>query len=100
LLLTGTRDFFDIQGAWTTFRESKRIYGTLGHGERVDLAEFDQTHGYPKAHREGAVRWMRRWLLGIDDAIVEEAFPIAKDAELQCTETGQVLNSLKGVSAF
>ena len=100
LLLTGTRDFFDIQGAWTTFREAKKIYGVLGRGEAVDLGEWDQAHGYPRNHREGAVRWMRRWLLGVDDAIVEADLPIAKDAELQCTETGQVLSSLKGRSAF
>jgi dienelactone hydrolase/pimeloyl-ACP methyl ester carboxylesterase len=100
ILLTGTRDFFDIQGSWTTFRESKRIYGILGRPEAVDLAEWDQTHGYPKNHREGAVRWLRRWLLGKDDAIVEGDLQAVKDAELQCTETGQVLSSLKGKSAF
>ena len=100
LLLTGTRDFFDIQGSWTTFREAKRTYAILGRAEAVDLAEFDMPHGYPKAHREGAVRWMRRWLLGVDDAIVEGTLPIEKDADLTCTETGQVLSSLKGKSAF
>ncbi|MBI3858393.1 MAG: metalloendopeptidase, partial [Planctomycetes bacterium] len=100
LLLTGTRDFFDIQGAWTSFREAKRAYGILGRAEAVDLAEFDMPHGYPKMHREGAVRWMRRWLLGIDDAIVEPAFPIEKDADLHCSETGQVLSALQGKSAF
>jgi dienelactone hydrolase/pimeloyl-ACP methyl ester carboxylesterase len=100
LLLTGTQDFFDIQGSWTTFREAKKIYGILGRGEAIDLGEWEQKHGYPKNHREAAVRWMRRWLLGTDDAIVEPDFPIAKDPELQCTETGQVLSSLKGKSAF
>ena len=34
LICVGTRDFFDIQGAWTTFREAKLLYGMLGHGER------------------------------------------------------------------
>ncbi len=100
LLLTGTRDFFDIQGSWTTFREAKQVYGILGRPEAVDLAEWDQKHGYPKNHREGAVRWMRRWLLGMDDAIVEGDLQTAKDPELWCTETGQVLSSLKGKSAF
>jgi dienelactone hydrolase len=100
LMLTGTRDFFDIQGAWATFREAKQIYAILGHAERMDLAEYDQTHGYPKNHREGAVQWMRRWLLGVDDTVVEADFPIAKDRELWCTPTGQVLSSLKGKSAF
>jgi dienelactone hydrolase len=100
LLLTGTRDFFDIQGSWTTFRESKRSYGILGRPEAVDLAEFDMPYGYPKLHREGAVRWMRRWLLGVDDAPLEPELAVEKDADLHCTETGQVLSALKGVSAF
>jgi cephalosporin-C deacetylase-like acetyl esterase len=100
LILTGTRDFFDIQGAWTTFREAKRAYGILGRGDAVDLLEFDMPHGYPKSHREGAVRWFRRWLLGVDDAVVETDFPVAAERDLWCTETGQVLSSLKGRSAF
>ncbi|HLF93405.1 MAG TPA: metalloendopeptidase, partial [Planctomycetota bacterium] len=39
-------------------------------------------------------------LLGRDDAPVEGEFPVFKDAELQCTETGQVLSALKGESVF
>lgn len=100
LLATATQDFFDIKGSWDAFRESKLIYGLLGHGERVELVEYDTKHGYPRPQRESIVRFMRRRLLGIDDAIVEPDFPIEKDADLQCTETGQVLSSLKGVSAF
>lgn len=100
LICAATRDFFDIQGTWTTFRESKRIYGLMGHGERVDLFESDSTHGFPKSQREATARWMRRWLLRIDDAVVEEKFAIAKDADVQCTRTGQVLEEFKGKSAF
>jgi dienelactone hydrolase len=100
LMLTGTRDFFDIQGAWTTFREAKVVYGKLGRAEAVDLAEFDMPHGYPKEHREAAVRWMRRWLLGRDEKVVEAELPIARDEDTWCTPTGQVLSSLKGRSAF
>ncbi|HEX7900264.1 MAG TPA: acetylxylan esterase [Planctomycetota bacterium] len=100
LLLTGTRDFFDIQGSWTTFREAKVAYGLLGRAEAVDLQEWDMPHGYPKEHRQAAVRWMRRWLLGRDEAVVEGDFPIAKDADTWCTPTGQVMSSLKGTSAF
>ncbi len=100
LICAASRDFFDIQGTWTTFREAKLLYGLAGHAERVDLAEFNTTHGYPKPQREAVVRWMRRWLLNKDDAPVEEDFPIRKDAELLCTRTGQVLSDLKGMSAF
>ena len=100
LILASTHDFFDIQGTWTTFREAKQLYGLLGHPERVDIIEENTTHGYPKAHREAMVRWMRRWLLRKDDAPSEGDIAVAADAELQCTRTGQVLSEFHGKSVF
>lgn len=100
LICVGTQDYFDIRGAWTTFREAKLIYGKLGHGERIDLFEYNDKHGFSKPRREAALRWMRRWLLGKDDAVRESDFPIFKDADLQCTRTGQVLEDFKGKSVF
>lgn len=100
LFSVGTRDFFDIQGSWDTFREVKLVYGRLGFGERVDLFESDEPHGFTKPRREAALRWLRRWLLKIDDAPVEPDFPIATDLQLQCTETGQVLSAFHGKSVF
>jgi cephalosporin-C deacetylase-like acetyl esterase len=100
LILCATRDFFDIQGTWTTFREAKQVYGIDGFGERVDLFEYNTGHGYPKPQREAMLRFMRRWLLQKDDAPTEEPFTSVKDAQLQCTRTGQVLEDFKGKSVF
>lgn len=100
LICTGTRDFFDIQGSWTTYREAKQVYGLIGHAERVDLIEVDDRHGFSQPRREAALRWMRRWLQGVDDAAVETPFPVFKEEELRCTATGQVLSELKGKSVF
>ncbi|WP_165221272.1 alpha/beta hydrolase family protein [Aquisphaera insulae] len=100
LLCTGTRDFFDIQGSWDTFREAKQLYGRLGFGERIDLFESDETHGYTSPRRVAATRWFCRWLLRKDEVIVEPELATVPDAELQCTTTGQVLSDLHGVSAF
>jgi dienelactone hydrolase len=100
LILASTRDFFDIQGTWNTFREAKRIYTILGFPERVDLIEADAGHGYPKLHREAMARFMSRWLKGEDKVIVEENWPIEKDQTLWCTRSGQVLDDLKGKSVF
>ena len=100
LLTVGTRDFFDIQGSWDTFREVKLIYGRLGFGERVDLFESDEEHGFTTPRRVATARWMRRWLLKQDEAVDEPDFPIATDAELQCTRTGQVLSDFKDMSVF
>src|SRR5205085_2932997 len=44
------------------------------------------------------VRFMRRWLLGKDDAPTEGEIQTLKDADLQCTASGQVLTEFKGKS--
>jgi dienelactone hydrolase len=100
LILASTRDFFDIQGTWNTFREAKRVYTLLRSPEQVDLIEADAGHGYPQSHREAMVRFMSRWLKGEDKPITEGDFAIEKDADLQCTRSGQVLDDLKGKSVF
>ena len=101
LICASTRDFFDIQGTWTTFREAKRVYGLLGHPERVDMIEANETHGYPRPHREAMLRWMRRWLLA-DRRRPDRGrdSPSPSNADLQCTRTGQVLSDLHGKSVF
>ena len=75
LLSVGTRDFFDIRGSWDTFREVKLIFGRLGFGERVDLFESDEEHGFTKPRRVATARWMRRWLLKQDEACRRAGFP-------------------------
>jgi dienelactone hydrolase len=91
LMCTATHDFFPIDGSWATFREAKRIYGRLGFAERVDLIETDARHGFSTQLRVGTVRWMRRWLLKIDDAITETEPTILTDEEALCTPRGQVM---------
>jgi dienelactone hydrolase len=91
-LLAGTRDAtFDIRGTWDVFREAKRFAARFGHPERVDLVEADAPHGFTIQLREGAVRWMRRWLLGKDDAITEPDLEVWPDRQLWCTPRGQVM---------
>src|SRR5262249_38166206 len=73
MLLLATQDFFDLKGSWDTFREAKQLYGIMGYSERADLAEYNTKHGYGKGQRESAVRFMRRWLVGKDEVIFEDA---------------------------
>ena len=91
LMCTATHDFFDIDGSWDCFRQAKRFYTRLGFGERVDLIETDAKHGFSTQLRVGAVRWMRRWLLEIDDAVTGPELPTLPDEQLQCTPDGQVM---------
>ena len=91
LVLSATRDYVPIAGAWDAFRQAKRLYTRLGHGERVSIIEADDEHGFSPQLREGSARWMRRWLLGIDDAVTGHKFPPLQDEDTQCTPRGQVL---------
>ncbi len=100
IMLVGTYDYFNIDGAWNIFREAKVVYGRLGFGERVSLFEYEDKHGFSKPRREAAARWMVRWLRDKDEPIVEGNFPSFTDADLQCTRTGQVVADMKGISAF
>jgi len=100
LMLTATKDFFDINGSWETFREAKRLAGILGFGERVDLFEFPDGHGFTKPRREAALRWMRRWLQGVDEPATEPALATNTDADLRVTESGNVVPELKGVTVW
>ena len=91
LMCTATHDFFDINGAWYAFRQAKRFFTRMDFAERVELIETDAKHGFSTQLRVGMVRWMRRWLLDIDDAITEPEFPVMTDEEIQCTPQGQVM---------
>jgi cephalosporin-C deacetylase-like acetyl esterase len=98
LMCVATQDFFDIDGAWKSFREAKLLYGLIGHGERMSIFEYNDKHGFSKPRREAALHWMRRWLLHKDDTPREGEFPVFSDQQLQCTRSGQVLEDFKGKS--
>ncbi|MCA9162838.1 MAG: acetylxylan esterase [Planctomycetales bacterium] len=101
VLCAGTRDAtFDITGTWDIYREAKRVYARQGFAERVDLVEADEPHGFTQPLRVGATRWMRRWLLGVDDAITEPELTTFSLTELQCTPDGQVMKLPNEKSVF
>jgi dienelactone hydrolase len=90
-ILSATRDYVPIAGAWEAFRDAKRVYTRLGYAECIDLVETDAPHGFSLQLREASVRWMRRWLAGDDRPIFEQPVPSFSDAELNCTPAGRVL---------
>ncbi|MEY4938715.1 MAG: Acetyl esterase Axe7A precursor [Verrucomicrobiota bacterium] len=91
LIMTATRDFFDITGSWALFRQAKRFYGRLGFPERVDLIEADTVHGYPVEHRVGGARWFVRWFHGADRPFTESDFPTLAENLLNSSPDGQTL---------
>jgi cephalosporin-C deacetylase-like acetyl esterase len=100
LMLSAIRDFFSIYGARSTFGEAKRVYELLGAGEKLNMVEADDGHGYSKPRRLASYRWFSRWLKGVDDEAPEPEVTIATPEELYCTETGQVATSVGGETVF
>ena len=92
LICCATKDFFDISGVWDSYRFAKRLYTRMGFAERVDLVETDNTHGYNVDLRQGAARWMARWLLACDEPIIEpDDIVLLTEEEALCTPDGQVM---------
>src|SRR5690606_22799197 len=100
LICAATQDFVPIAGTWDAFRQAKRVYARLGYAEQVDLIETDAKHGFSIQLRESAARWMRRHLLGADDAVFEQSSRLFTDRELTCTPHGSVLRLPGARSVF
>lgn len=91
LVCCATRDFFPIAGTWDTYRMTKRFYTRLGYPERLEIAEADEEHGFTPMLRQAMVRWMKRWLLNVDDTATEPDVTPLTDEEALVTAEGQVL---------
>lgn len=100
LMLSAIRDFFSISGARETFREAKRVYDSMGAGDKMDMFEADDGHGYTKPRRTAAYKWFARWLKNSEDTEGEPDVKIAAEQELWCTPTGQVATSLGGETVY
>lgn len=92
LISATTGDFFDYQGAWDNFRQSKRIYGRLGFPERIDLVEIEGSHGVQPQNLATIAQWMKRWLLDRDEPVTVAELDTRQPGELLCTPSGQVLH--------
>ncbi len=90
-ILTATNDFFLPGAVWETFRYIKRYYTDLGFSENADILENNAGHNYNKTQREGAVRWLSRWLLNNDSKIVEPELQLLSPEDLYCAPSGNVM---------
>ena len=70
---------------------AKRLYTRMGFPERMDLLENDMEHNFDKIPRQGVARWMSRWLVQQDQAIVEPEIEPIKDADIWCAPNGHVV---------
>jgi dienelactone hydrolase len=92
LIMAATHDFFDPPGTWDSFRYANRLYTRMGFPERLSILENDAGHNYDTVQREGAARWMSRWLLHKDQVIVEPKIELLSEKEYACTPDNKVMS--------
>lgn len=93
LMTTAIRDFFPIDGARATFRQTQRLFDLTGGGEKLGYFEFDDTHGWSRPRREAANRWLEKWFFGRDSDGKEGAVATEEESTLYATKTGQLATS-------
>ncbi len=94
LMTTAIQDFFPIDGARLTFRQSQRLFDLLGGGEKAGYFEYDDTHGWSRPRREAAYRWLGKWLQQSETDGKESIFQTEEESLLYATETGQLSTSI------
>jgi dienelactone hydrolase len=92
LICCSAGDYFDVQGTWDNFRQSKKYYSLLGDPLAVDLVEDKGKHGITKLQRETLTRLARRWFLGDDGTVKEKPMKPRPVEDLWCTTKGEVLH--------
>jgi len=91
LVAAAIQDFFPIAGARAAVEEARSMYAILGKPDQVAKVEHDDKHGWAKPMREASVRWMARWLKGIDAPVLEaDSIKLIDEREMQVTRTGNV----------
>ncbi len=83
-------DFFPIEGARRTFRETQRLYEKFGRADRIAMTEGYHKHEYSVENQEAAVDFLD----GFNRMPIRHGLTTAKelpDRDLLCTTSGQVM---------
>ena len=89
MVVSAVLDFFPIEGARKTFRETRDLYERLGHGDRVAMVEGYHTHQYSAENQESAIHFLDHF----NGIAPSNEFVTPKemaDKDLWCTRSGQV----------
>ncbi|MBO7337261.1 MAG: hypothetical protein J6U33_01295 [Paludibacteraceae bacterium] len=95
LIMSGTQDFIDFEGAKDGANELKKIYTTLKAKKNFNFFSEKSEHGITETKREKATMFFRQELNVKTKTLTEEmleAIPM-DSRKLQCSPTGQMLTS-------
>jgi hypothetical protein len=90
IVASAVLDFFPIEGARKTFRETQRVYERFHHADRIAMTEGYHGHQYSDENQEAALDFLDRF----NGMPLRHGLLAAKelpDAQLLCTHSGQVM---------
>ncbi|MBS1840716.1 MAG: acetylxylan esterase [Acidobacteria bacterium] len=90
MVASAVQDFFPIEGARKTFRETQRVYERFQRADRVAMAEGYHGHQYSDENQEAALDFLDRF----NGMSLRRGLFAAKelpDKDLLCTPSGQVM---------
>ncbi|WP_238325439.1 alpha/beta hydrolase family protein [Lunatimonas lonarensis] len=99
LMVTTTRDIFNIEGAREAATQIRSVYESFGVPDHFEIVEDDAGHASTRQNREAMYAFFQRHLRLPGDSS-DEAVDTLSKADLQVTETGQVLTSFPGKRVF
>jgi len=99
LVMATTRDFFNITGTREVFDRVKKTYKFMGKPQNLQMVEGDYEHGYTQNIREGMYAFFQKHL-SLPGSSAEEEVVLLTEAELQKTETGQLVISEKAMETM
>ncbi|PYU96071.1 MAG: hypothetical protein DMG08_03225 [Acidobacteria bacterium] len=107
LVLVSDKDFFGtyssnyITSGWEEFQKLRKIYETMGRGDRISWNSTPLPHGLAYAMRLQIYSWLGRWLKGEARAVEEEP-QVSPEPEttLFVTASGSVVQSLQSETPF
>lgn len=100
LICSGTHDYFDIHGAWSSYRAAKRLFHRYGLGRNVELVEVDDKHGWHPPQRVASVQFMVQHLAGRVESVYDPEVKPLTAAEMNVTPDGSVMRLPNAISAF
>jgi cephalosporin-C deacetylase-like acetyl esterase len=107
LITVSDKDFFGtyspkyITNGWEEFQKLQKVYGVLGHGDRLAWSDSPLPHELAYDTRLKVYNWFERWLKGGDQQIEKEP-PVApeEDRTLWVAESGNVVHTFGGLTPY
>jgi pimeloyl-ACP methyl ester carboxylesterase len=90
IIASAVLDFYPIEGARKSFRETQRVYERLHHADRIAMTEGYHGHQYGDDNQEASLDFLDRF----NGMPLRRGLLTAKelpDKDLLCTQSGQVM---------